>query len=191
MEYPLPPPWRQNDFRYAALEGYFSGQECDAIVELAMRLPATEGQISAALSLDPKRRQSLLRWIEWTTESNWIYGKLAQLFQNVNRLMFQFDLTSLPSLQFTEYRAPAGHYTWHQDSGGGPDFSRRKLSAVVQLSDPAEYEGGRLELFEAPELPVSKGTAIVFPSYEHHRVSMTSRGIRRSLVCWCSGPPTR
>ena len=74
---------------------------------------------------------------------------------------------------------------------------------VVQLSDPAEYEGGQLQLFDvyedsdADELDdfdaaaSAQGSVIVFPSFEYHRVLPMRSGTRFSLVTWVSGPPFR
>ena len=36
-----------------------------------------------------------------------------------------------------------------------------------------------------------RGTAIVFPAFEYHRVRSLRSGVRRSLVSWVSGPPFR
>lgn len=55
----------------------------------------------------------------------------------------------------------SGHYTWHVDTtrdAVSAEVQARVLSASVQLSDPADYQGGELEvqLAEAsvrPETP--------------------------------------
>ncbi len=65
---------------------------------------------------------------------------------------------------------------------------------VLQLSDPEEYEGGIFELFinkHVRELPKKKGMVALFPSYFMHRVTPVTKGERRSLVLWVSGPPFR
>jgi PKHD-type hydroxylase len=77
----------------------------------------------------------------------------------------------------------------------------RKLSTVVQLSDPADYVGGDLEFLEvatdydgdqrAEYLSECRrrGTVVVFCAFEYHRVTPIVSGVRRSLVAWVSGPP--
>jgi PKHD-type hydroxylase len=62
---------------------------------------------------------------------------------------------------------------------------------VLQLSDPSEYDGGDLELFIAPNPTVAtrkKGLIYIFPSWVLHRVTPVTRGIRKSLVIWITGP---
>ena len=95
-------------------------------------------------------------------------------------------------IQYAEYHdADQGFYDWHIDVT--PTKSRRKLSIVVQLSDPSEYDGGELQiqtgLLEPVTIGKTKGLAVVFPTYLLHRVTPVTRGVRRSLVCWIDGPP--
>jgi len=63
----------------------------------------------------------------------------------------------------------------------------------VQLSNPADYEGGEFEfLLVTDELgPRSRGSLIAFPSYLAHRVRPVTSGTRLSLVSWIGGPPFR
>jgi hypothetical protein len=57
------------------------------------------------------------------------------------------DLIGLSEdLQFTECDDAEAFHTWHQDGLVG-ELAGRKLSLVVQLSDPDDYEGGDLGLF--------------------------------------------
>jgi PKHD-type hydroxylase len=69
------------------------------------------------------------------------------------------------------------------------------LSISVQLSDPSEYEGGDLQFSLYGDRTViaekEQGTMVIFPSYMRHRVTPVTRGTRRSLVTWITGPPFR
>jgi PKHD-type hydroxylase len=79
-------------------------------------------------------------------------------------------------------------YGWHQDYGG---TISRKLSMVVQLTDPSEYEGGNLQVFtsEQPKnIRKQRGLIAVFPSFIVHQVTPVTQGTRQSLVAWVSGP---
>jgi PKHD-type hydroxylase len=66
----------------------------------------------------------------------------------------------------------------------------RKISLVVQMSDPEDYEGGSLELNTGGpivEPTKTKGSVIIFPSYLLHRVTPVTSGLRKSLVLWAGG----
>ncbi|TNF36303.1 MAG: 2OG-Fe(II) oxygenase [Deltaproteobacteria bacterium] len=100
--------------------------------------------------------------------------------------------------------AVGDEFAWHFDCGLAlPPFGTRKLSFVLQLSDPADYDGGDLELAAyqlgyAPEVLVAqraaartRGTLLVFGAFHVHRVTPITRGTRHALVGWLHGPPFR
>ena len=61
----------------------------------------------------------------------------------------------------------------------------------MQLSDPSEYEGGELKLYNGHE-PITikreKGLIVFFPSYTLHEVTPVTKGERYTLVGWVHGP---
>ena len=70
----------------------------------------------------------------------------------------------------------------------------RKLSLSLQLTDPSQYEGCDLQFQGGRRIetaPRTRGALIAFPSYVLHRVTPITRGVRKSLVCWVSGPEFR
>jgi PKHD-type hydroxylase len=139
-------------------------------------------------------RSSQIRWIPQNEEWWWLYNKLSDMIVTANNELWKFDLHSMPEqIQFTEYYATEnGHYTWHQDIGPGI-LSKRKISITVQLSDPGEYDGGVLEMWQGgPQDSAVKaykgaGSVFIFPSYMMHRVTPVTRGVRKSFVLWVGG----
>ena len=106
------------------------------------------------------------------------------------------------SLQFSIYRADAeggGHYYHpHQDTSlvSGDRPTQRKLSVMVQLSDPGDYDGGDFQMHHVAAHPPAdvirkRGTVLIFPSLVMHGVSVVTRGTRYSLVGWYPGPKWR
>lgn len=159
-----------------------------------------DGADSGALDVDIRR--SATSWIAPHASTEWLFTKLAKLAEKANR-SYGFDLTGFAEdVQFTVYDAPGSFYTWHQDGLDGM-LADRKLTIVVQLSDPGDYVGGELQFFDVVESydrdelvefstwTAMQGTAIVFPSFEHHRVLPVIEGRRCSLVAWVAGPPFR
>ena len=56
-----------------------------------------------------------------------------------------------------------------------------------------DYEGGNLNLNigmeEEPEnISFPRGRIVAFPSFMIHRVTPVTRGIRKSIVIWITGP---
>jgi PKHD-type hydroxylase len=97
-------------------------------------------------------------------------------------------------MQYTIYEGnDLGHYDWHLDAGN-TSIPPRKLSFILQLSDPDSYEGGDLQIMNSTEpttVKKEKGFAVVFPSYTLHRVTPVTKGIRKTLVIWVTGPTFR
>lgn len=180
---------------------YFDATECDKVIELASKRKAVEGQIGHTISqvnTDHSVRRSKIRWLpRYDPKFFQLFGTMELLFNEANRNAFGFDLSMFHEIQFTEYHAEnEGTYDWHHDTTWvSSKLQRRKLSMVIQLSDPSEYSGGRFELSSRdcdevpdPEAILGKGTVIIFPSFLRHRVTPVTKGCRYSLVTWMEGP---
>ncbi len=186
-------------------DAVFTARQCDRIVEQASSLaidPARVGTNEDDYELVDEVRQAHIAWIPADEPYVWIHDKLTSVVQKANRT-YGYDLIGFTEdLQFTEYAGAGAFYDWHQDGLDG-DLAGRKLSLVVQLSDPADYDGGDLELFgvdgDGGSMDLDEwrprvrghGSVVVFPAFEFHRVTPLTAGTRRSLVCWVGGPPFR
>jgi len=161
--------------------------DIDEIIKLGESYEKIDGNISS--EIDKNYRDSIISWIPYNTGSDWLYQKISNLVKIANKEMWNFELTSWKDeLQYTTYYNN-GFYDWHMDFGG--KSSTRKLSFVIQLSDPNEYQGGNLEFLlhrNIIQAPKEKGTIIFFPSYITHRVTNITSGTRKTLVSWIHGP---
>ena len=151
----------------------------------------------------------------WVPTHHWTAGFVWHYVERANRENFLYDIRNIDgeSMQFTQYGV-GEFYGWHNDAGischykpvsvGNHHEGRaqdylnenlelvRKLSFVVQLSDPDDYEGGNLQLLaedgKSYFAPRKRGTVIVFDSRTQHRVLKVTKGTRKSLVGWVVGP---
>lgn len=174
-------------------EGAFTDQELDWLQERAMRAEerATVGGNPTGDDL-ARIRRSQVSWMNKTQDTAWVFEKLAHVASSLNAQYFRFDLTGFgEALQLTNYdQSENGMYGWHQDYGGKLNISR-KLSLVLQLTDPAQYEGGNLQVMTGGEpqtVRKQRGLIAAFPSYVLHQVTPVTQGSRQSLVAWVSGP---
>jgi PKHD-type hydroxylase len=163
-----------------------------------------------ALNKDKRNSQNA-----WIPTQHWLGGFLWHYIQRANRENFLYDLRCIDgeSMQYTRY-GPGQFYGWHNDAGiAGAykpqsvgnrqeglanDFVNenielvRKLSFVLQLSDPDDYEGGNLQLLDESGAsyfaPRKRGTVILFDSRTQHRVLPVKSGLRKSIVGWTVGP---
>lgn len=176
---------------WAYWDGVFTKEECETIIGYGKTLQKglVVGNGSDELSLHTEVRDSEICWIAPSKENAWLFRRLTDVITNLNKNYFGFDLFGITeSLQLTKYKAPSGFYGSHIDKVFGSDV--RKLSITVQLSDPADYEGGDLRLyFSKNPLVMDKklGKLIAFPSYTLHEVTPVTKGTRYSLVAWITG----
>lgn len=180
----------------AYMEGAFTWDECDEIIRLGKQGGLKPAQIIGSDKEGQEEkdfsdiRKSKVYFMHPNENTAWIYRKLTGIVENLNQQFFRFDLYNFgEAFQFTEYSAPGEHYTWHVDMA--IDHTPRKLSIAIQLTDPDEYEGGDFEIWHSSEptkLNRQRGTVLVFPSYQLHRVTPVTKGTRNSLVAWVGGP---
>lgn len=173
-------------------ENGFTDEELDSICAMGERMPFEKARVGVNKgNVNNDIRETLTSWID---TNNWLAERLEYIAQQLNGKYFGLDLFGFAEkFQYTVYKYDKnskGHYTWHMDMGQS-NFCPRKLSLVLQLSDPSEYEGGDLEFFSGnnPEKAMKKkGLLYAFPSYVMHRVTPITKGIRRTLVVWITGP---
>jgi PKHD-type hydroxylase len=146
-------------------------------------------------TVDPGIRRSDISWLGNTPEHTWIFETLGHVVSSLNAQFYRYDLTGFgEQIQLTNYYGDdKGTYGWHVDHGG--QGSCRKLSLILQLSDPSEYEGGHLEVMpnssNVERINKRRGLITVFPSWLLHQVTPVTSGLRQTAVLWVTGPAFR
>jgi PKHD-type hydroxylase len=110
------------------------------------------------------------------------------LISNVNNT-FKFDINNIHYI-YAEYLKHSSHLEWHSDINGFPS-NTRKISFSINVNDTNEYEGGDLE-FNTGDIEVvkqDKGNIVFFPSFLLHRVTPVTKGIRKVIIGFITGPP--
>ena len=143
----------------------------------------------------------------------WVHRWLDPFIREANCQNWNFDLDEYEDYQFTIYEGDKKqHYDWHGDMGKIYDENHwhpkwrnktRKLSAVIQLTDPSEYEGGDfwINYGDKPHNEKqsvvlingmkNRGSVLIFPSFLFHKVEPVTFGTRYSLVNWILGDTFR
>jgi len=175
---------------YAFWNNAFSKEECQTIINIAK----DKGLIKGTTFNDDKKkdvRDSKISWLYPVDGIDWVFRRVTDITLNLNERFFKFNLFGLnEGFQFTNYEAPSGKYGKHVDRA--INIPVRKLSISIQLTNPEEYEGGELKLYDADDdkanvMDKSQGTLIIFPSYVLHEVMPVTKGERNSLVTWVTG----
>lgn len=183
--------------------GKLSPAFCSDLITRALTIDPDPGKVGSLENQrqDEKIRRSVIRWLPKSdVRFSGLFHIIEKTVNEGNKNAFGFDLSYFNDVQFTEYDAMyEGHYTWHQDTVWGANtFHQRKLSLVIQLSNPDSYTGGDLEFLKEDCIHLPKyedirkqGTIILFPSFLKHRVTSVTSGKRYSLVTWIEGPNFR
>lgn len=184
-------------YHWYNLPGLLTPKECAMVIKHAKkRYPPVEAVVGHGASARPDpMRSSTVRWLSYTDlDLLWLRLRIEEKILIANREGFGFNLQpGFTEIQFTEYHGTAqGHYDWHEDNSAIMKKPMdRKLSFVLQLSDPKDYDGGTFEMVGDP-LPAGaftkQGDALIFRSGLKHRVLPVTRGTRYSLVTWVHGP---
>ena len=181
-------------------KNHFTPEECKSILEMGLLLPAQEAKLGPdGEAQHDNWRKSKIRFIKKEhTQFEWLFDRMWKMAIRANDDYFDFHLSKIDYMQLAEYdSAYQGEYKKHHDvfwMNNDPKY-HRKVSAVVQLTDPSEYEGGNFEVFadqkpNADELR-TQGTAIFIPSFLEHQATPVTSGVRYSLACWFDGPKFR
>ena len=173
----------------------FTTGECDRITAAIASIPTDTARL-VGRNRDRKLRHAELVWMDDVGNLSWVMTRLIELVSHSNKHHFHFDVRKFAeSPQIASYDATTGgHFAWHSDIGHGPVAGKRKLTLVLQLSNPDSYDGGDLEIRPSAQILLAnraQGSVSVFPSFALHQVTPMKRGIRRSLTVWAHGPSFR
>jgi PKHD-type hydroxylase len=186
--------------QWCYFDSYFNSSYCDWIINEANKLPKQAGKMGIGNSYEDNTFRS--SDISFITKD---MPQFTKLFDDIWKIVlwgnedwFGFHISKIDYLQFAEYRSEnSGQYKKHQDTFWITDSNyHRKLSMVIQLTDPKLYEGGDLTFYELDNYPPAdklrnRGTAILFPSFTYHAALPVTSGTRNSLAIWVEGPKWR
>lgn len=187
IEFPLKKLDQYDTFAY--FEKCFSHEECESIKGYFLEMfEATVGDSEG----NEKLRKSKIRFVNISKDTRWIFQKLYDFAIPCNDVRWKFQLSGFhQGVQLTHYDGDGSHYDWHTDNGNDI-YSTRKLSLILLLSDPDEYDGGEIEFIGVEgKRKYEKGTLLVFPSFIGHKVHPVISGTRRTAVAWICGEPYR
>jgi len=183
-------------------KSFFDKTTCEKIINDALKLPSQDALVgingNEKLNLDGRR--SKIRFINKDDPNfTYLFDILWKTAISANHDFFNIHISKLDFIQFAEYDSSyKGEYKEHQDVfwlNNDPNY-HRKLSAIIQLSDPFTYQGGNFEMIETETVPPEhdvrqQGTIFYFPSFFKHRANQVISGKRYSIAAWFEGPKWR
>ena len=183
--------FKKNPYGIYTEENFLTAGEIQQLHVLATQYQPEIASLNNT-TVDPSIRRCNIVWLPQNDQSLYFFKKITAAVQNINAELYEFQLDGICNLQYTVYKQEnQGHYDWHRDTIMLDDHKIRKLSVIIQLSDPAEYTGGALLMApnggDQAEIVMRAGKLVVFPSWTPHCVMPVQSGTRCSLVTWISG----
>jgi len=195
----FPPFESSNKSNIAYWENFLSDQDISEILNASEWDNLSPGKVGSKNgdNIKPNVRETEISWYKKNSLNEHIWEKLMMAAVQVNRHFFRYDLSGFyePAQlgYYSEHKK--SHYDWHIDADVMEAVVPRKLSMVLQLNDRSEFEGGDLQVKTVNDSPhtleIKKGRAWFFPSFVLHRVTPVTKGNRKSLVLWITGPEFR
>ena len=181
-------------------KSYFSKEWCNNIVNSFKDSDYEESFLGESTATQDKSfRNSKISWLD-QNDLTWdsVYKDVWIVQRRANREWFNFHIEGSEDIQISRYDGENNEwYGKHRDTfflTSSP--TQRKLSAVIQLTDPNDYEGGDFTLFDCDSFPDredirQQGSIIFFPSFTFHQANPVTKGVRHSLALWFNGPHWR
>jgi len=146
---------------------------------------------SHVMNKDGTSRKSYARtcsscWVPFAEHYKWLYEVVRGVAMDLNDEHYRFEISGIQQLQILRYR-PGQFFLPHFDCFDGSD---RKLTMVINLSDPSEFLGGGLRVecnLNGKENAKKLGAATIFPAYIRHQALPVFWGSRWVLVAWLTG----
>jgi PKHD-type hydroxylase len=188
--------WWDNAFTDVELQKIIDDCEKDGL-ERAQILGTPQDEVENI----EKVRRCDIKFFEKTNDNAWVFDRLNNIATQLNNQFYGFELNGYDAFQYTSYNSKEkGTYHWHMDTCLGTDglpsnmLEPRKLSMTLLLND--DFEGGDFMLnlgneAHAMKVDIPKGRVIAFPSFLLHCVKPVTKGFRKSIVVWVTGPKFR
>jgi len=180
----------KNLFKYFTVRNVFTPEECNLIINSPDTFEQKDALIGADIGrVDTSVRKTKVKFFKQTPDTLWIGDRIHKYAWEANRNYFNFNISFLADLELLEYRE-GYFYDWHVDITPSDGIDSRKLSIIIFLSDPEDYDGGGVGFdFGRPSVVLSQGSMLIFSSLLRHKVHPVTRGIRHSFVAWAYGDP--
>lgn len=199
-------PWERATVTYPFVywDGAFTSEELQSIIDYCDSIGTHRSEIMGDQEKINEIRKCDIKFHGFDPDNantRWVFERINGVVLSLNAQFYNFNLNGYESFQYTSYNsAEQGMYNWHMDICMGRDHlppsmhEPRKLSLTLLLNDPTiDFDGGEFFVCDGnqeltPPIVIPKGRIIVFPSFMTHKVNPVTRGYRKSVVIWVTGP---
>lgn len=158
----------------------FSKEECNTIVESCIDDLYLDTRVVGTDPIHRAKRQKLRGEV-----NNFPFENIRAVTKQANDEIYDFKLLGIIDQDFPQvYQySVEDYYNWHIDIN--PMASTRKLTFIINLSDPTEYTGGDVEFLNTDTTNSNiseQGALLVFPAFLPYRIKEVTSGCKRIIV---------
>ena len=158
----------------------FTTEECESVLTSCIDelwLPST---VVGTQDFHQSRRQKLRGDVV-----GFPFLNIREVTKNANSTIFDFNLLGIIDQDYPQVfkYSETDFYKMHIELT--PMAPSRKITFIINLSDPSSYDGGDIEFLNIsadPELLRERGSCLVFPSYLPYCIHPVTRGSKHIIV---------
>jgi PKHD-type hydroxylase len=158
----------------------FTPDECDKIVKSCIEELWLSSKVIGDKKLHSSKRQKLRGEVD-----GFPFDPIRVVTKAANEQIYDFKLLGIIDQDFPQVfkYSVKDHYEWHMELN--PVAPSRKLTFIINLSDPTTYEGGELEFLNTDtdqDTMKSQGSCIIFPSFMSYRIKSVTSGSKHIII---------
>lgn len=158
----------------------FSKDECTQILENCIEELWLPSKVVGSNDLHKSSRQKLRGDV-----TEFPFNNLRDITKAANTEIYDFKLLGIIDQDFPQvFKYDTNdYYNWHIELN--PMAPSRKLTFIVNLSDPESYTGGELEFLNTKTDATSmatQGAVLIFPSFMPYKINPVTSGTKHIIV---------
>lgn len=123
----------------------------------------------------------------------WLFQRMLYPTLQAN-LSYKFDIKNLSDINYVVQPIGDDQRDYISDLGNFAE-SKNKITTIVEISNPEEYEGGEIQIITPEEgtitLTKERFTSTSFPSWFKYKINPVTKGEKRYLIARGQGEPFR
>ena len=158
----------------------FSKEECEQILNSSIEELWLPAKVIGDGKLHVGRRQKVRGDV-----TGFPFMNIRSVTKKANDEIYDFNLLGIIDQDFPQVfkYSEKEYYDWHFDLN--IMMPSRKITFIINLTDPAEYQGGAIEFLNIDTADANideQGSCLIFPSYIPYRINPIKKGIKHILV---------
>ena len=158
----------------------FSKDECDQILSTCVEelwLPST---VIGSKEFHQSKRQKLRG-----DTAGFPFLNIREITKNANTEIYDFNLIGIIDQDFPQVFTYSEDDFYNMHLELTPMAPSRKITFIINLSDPTTYNGGDIEFLNIDTSQSElndQGACLIFPSYTPYKINAVTNGVKRIIV---------